>query len=362
MGEVVLAVGTAKALFVVRSSKERTTFRLSEPMLAAEEVASAGADSRGEPPRLFVGATNWHWGSMVRQSDDLGRTWSDPDVGNVKFPEGEDATVTRIWQVQPAGPSEPDVVYAGVEPAALFRSEDRGETFSLVRGLWDHPHRPQWPPGGGGLCLHSIVVHPDDPRRIVVGISAAGVYRTADGGATWEPSNGNIAAAGSADPYPEFGQCVHRLAADPLAPDIVYLQSHGGLYRSDDFGASWKDVENGIPSNFGFPLAVHPSRGGVAYVIPLCAGESRWPIDGKLAVYRTADSGGSWERLDRGLPSRSYFSVLRDAMCTDRHDPAGIYFGTRSGEVFASVDEGESWKRIATRLPGVLSVRALSVD
>jgi len=361
MTEVIVLAGTQKGVFVLRSA-DRRRYRLSKPQFTDEEVYSVAVDSRDGDLRLLAGCTSYHWGSLVRSSDDQGATWSDPPLGNVRFPASADATVAHIWQVQPAGPARPGVVYAGVEPAALFRSDDRGDTFTLVEPLWHHPHRPRWEPGGGGLCLHTVALHRDDPARMLVAISAAGVYATDDGGASWRPSNRGIHAANQPDAFPEFGQCVHRVAADPVDPDTVFLQHHGGLYRSDDFGASWVDIGNGVPSDFGFPIATHPRRGGVAYVLPLAADYQRWPVGGRCRVYRTADAGASWQPLSAGLPQRAaYFSVLRDAMCTDGLDPAGVYFGNRAGEVYASADEGETWHRIASHLPPVLSVRATAV-
>ncbi|TML37820.1 MAG: exo-alpha-sialidase [Actinobacteria bacterium] len=361
MAEVVLVVGTQKAVFVLRSP-DRRRFRLSEPRFSDEEVYSVGVDSRSGAPRLFAGCTSQHWGTIVRCSEDLGQSWSDPPVGNVSFPAVADANVAHVWQIQPAGPAQPDVIYAGVEPAALFRSDDGGRSFSLVAPLWHHPHRPRWQPGFGGLCLHSVVVHRGDPSRVRIAISAAGVYATDDGGGSWRAANQGIHLPNEPDQFPEFGQCVHRIAPDPVADDTLFLQNHGGLYRSDDFGNSWRDIANGVPSDFGFPVATHPRRRGVAYVVPLTADYQRWPVRGRCRVYRTSDGGASWEPLSAGLPQRSaYFSVLRDALCTDSLDPAGVYFGTRSGEVYASADEGETWRRVASHLPPVLSVRAAAV-
>lgn len=361
MTDVVVLVGTAKGVFVLRSS-DRSRYRATGPHLPGDEAYSVAVDTRADATRLLAGTTSNHWGTVVRWSDDLGATWSDPVIGNIKFPDDAGAAISHVWQLQPAGADEPGRVYAGVEPAALFRSDDGGVTYSLVRGLWDHPHRPQWQPGGGGLCLHTVVVHPDDPRRVVVAISAAGVYRTEDGGDTWEASNTGIHAVGIADEFPEFGQCVHRIARDPIEPDTLFMQFHGGLFRSRDFGGSWEDIGAGVPSDFGFPIVTHPRRGGTAYVIPLDSDEKRWTVGGKCRVFRTSDAGASWEPLGTGLPQRgAYLTILRDAFGGDGLDPAGLYFGTKSGEVFGSSDEGESWRRIAGNLPPVLSVRAAGV-
>jgi hypothetical protein len=360
MSDVAIVVGTAKGVFAIRCSNGGAD--LSGPHLAGEQTYSVAIDDREDAPRFFAGSTSEHWGSVVRASEDLGATWTDPEIGNIKFPRESGAAVEHIWQLQPAGPDEPDVVYAGVEPAALFRSEDGGATFALVRGLWDHPHRPQWEPGFGGLCLHSIVVHGRDPRRLLVAISAGGVYRTDDGGKTWTACNHGIYAGEGPDTLPEFGQCVHRAAPDPVEPDTVFLQGHWGIYRTDDFGATWRDIAPRGPQEFGFPLVTHPRRSGVAYVIPLTSDEFRWPLDAKCRAFRTEDGGSTWEPLSNGLPQEAtYFSVLRDAFCTDGGDPAGLYFGTRSGDVYGSADEGERWRLLASRLPPVLSVRAVAL-
>jgi len=301
-----------------------------------------------------------HWGTVVSSSDDLGRHWSHPEPHNLKFPQDTGAALSHVWVLEPAPALGPEVVLAGTEPAALFRSNDAGTSFELVRGLWEHPQRPQWQPGFGGQCLHSVVVHPGDPRRMLVAISAAGIYRTEDGGQSWQPANGNIRAAGLEEAFPEFGQCVHRAAIDPAQPETVYIQSHGGLYRTDDFARSpWIDIAAGVPSDFGFPVVSHPRQGGTAYVIPLTADFNRWTVGGKCRVYRTTDAGKSWEPLTKGLPQRqAYLTVVRDAFCND--GAKGLYFGTRSGEVYGSQDEGESWRLVASRLPAVLSVRALA--
>ncbi|MBA3653363.1 MAG: exo-alpha-sialidase [Actinobacteria bacterium] len=362
MSAAIIAVGTSKGAFVLRSD-ERPKFKTSRPLLTGEEVYSVAIDGRGETPRLFAGSSSFYWGSAVRASDDLGKTWTDPEVGNIKFPEGAGASVDHIWQVRPGGADEPGVVYAGVEPASLFRSDDNGETFALVEGLWNHPHRPKWQPGGGGLCLHTILTHRDDPQRLLVAISAAGVYRSDDRGGTWRASNTGIHEVDQPDNFPEYGQCVHKVSADPENPDRLYMQFHGGLFRSDDFGDKWVELNGGVPSNFGFPIVAHPQRRDTAYVIPMDSPMERWTAGGKCRVYRTTDAGESWEPLTKGLPQQgAYLAVLRDAFCTDGMDPAGLYFGTRSGDLYASADEGESWKRVATNLPPILSVRAAALD
>jgi hypothetical protein len=364
MPETILLVGTRKGLILARSAGDHRTWTAAPIAFGNQEVYSVAVDARRDPPRLFAGVTTGHWGPFLAWSDDLGRTWTEPETPPIAFPEGSGTALVRVWQIMPATAKEPDVVYAGVEPHALFRSDDGGRSFSIVEGLWEHPHRSEWVPGGGGACLHTVLPHPTDPSRLMVAMSAAGVYRSADGGATWEPANKGISAPGRPEDqrFPEFGQCVHRVAMHPTQPERLFAQNHFGVYRSDDGGGSWSAIESGLPSNFGFPMVVHPRRPDTLYTFPLTADSDRTPPGGRCRVYRSEDAGSSWESLSNGLPEGPYYSaVLRDAMSADAGDPAGIYFGTRVGEVFASHDDGDSWTTVATHLPDVLSVRAAVV-
>ena len=320
-------------------------------------------DSRSGTTRLFTGSVSNHWGPVLRRSDDFGTTWTEDEQAALRFPESADASLARIWQLEPGPVSEPDVMYAGVEPAALFRSDDGGRNFSLVSGLWDHPHRPQWQPGGGGMCLHTVLVHPDDPDRLLIAISAAGVYRSDDGGSSWRASNqGIVVGFLPAGEELEFGQCVHKVARDAEDPERLYLQHHGGIYRSDDGGGSWTAMTGIAGMDFGFPVVAHPSKPSTAYLLPLESDGFRCTPNGKCIVWRTTDGGESWEPLTNGLPqSDAYLTVLRDGFTTDGRDPAGLYFGTRTGEVYASIDDGDSWQLLAQHLPPVLSVRAAPI-
>jgi photosystem II stability/assembly factor-like uncharacterized protein len=361
VADTLLLAGTRKGLLLARSRDDRRSWDVDELRFVNLEVYAVAVDQRRDPPRLFAGVGSMHWGPLLAYSDDLGATWVEPEQAPVAFPEGSDAALMRIWQIVPAPANQPGVVYAGVEPHALFRSEDGGASYELVRGLWEHPHRAQWRPGGGGACLHSIVPHPTDPQRCMVAMSTGGVYATQDGGATWAPRNRGIAVAWAPEEqrYPEFNQCVHSLAMHPGNPQRLYAQNHFGVYRSDDGGGQWQAIESGLPSNFGFPMLVHPHRPDTIYVFPLQADAERMPPDGRCRVYRSDDAGASWRDSSAGLPQERYYAaVLRNAMCADRADPAGIYVGTRAGELYASRDEGDSWKLVADHLPDVLSVRA----
>jgi hypothetical protein len=364
VGLTILLVGTRKGLLIARSTDDRRSWATDDFQFKNQEVYSVASDVRRETPRILAGVGTGHWGPLLTYSDDLGASWSEPEQPPIGFPAGTDAAVARVWQIQPSTAQEPDVVYAGVEPHALFRSEDGGESFALVEGLWQHPHRPEWEPGGGGACLHTVLPHPTDPDDVLVAMSAAGVYRTRDGGTTWSPANRGIQAAFLPEDqrFPEFGQCVHKVAFHPSRPDRLYAQNHFGVYRSDDRGDSWTAIESGLPSNFGFSLVVHPHQPDTVYLFPLQADAERFPPDAKCRVYRTENAGDTWEPLSDGLPEDPYYAaVLRDAMVADASDPAGIYFGTRFGEVYASRDDGDSWTMIANHLPDILSVRVAQI-
>lgn len=364
MTETTLLIGTRKGAVVARRPRSGAAWEVGPLELAMSEVYGTGIDPRGATPRLFAAATSPHWGPSIFHSDDLGRTWTEPQSAPVAFPKETGISLIRVWQIQAASEAAPGVVYAGAEPHALFRSEDGGLTFALVEGLYNHPHRPEWAPGNGGACLHTVVPHPTDPDRVLVALSAGGVYRTADGGKSWEAANSGIQSYWMPEDqrFPEFGQCVHKVAAHPGAPDRLYAQNHFGVYRSDNYGTTWAPIENGLPANFGFPMIVHPHEPETVYVFPLKADSHRFPATGRCELYRSRDGGESWTALNRGLPEGDYrAAVLRDALCTDGGDPAGIYFGTRAGEVYASADGGDSFEMVAAHLPDVLSVRALQV-
>lgn len=361
MSVAVLLVGTRKGLWVGRSDEDRREWVWSEPEFLMQAVYATCIDTRGPQPELFVSGTSEHWGPGVYRSDDLGRSWRETEGAAVRFSEELGSSVERVWQIQPGPLDEPDVLYAGSQPSALFRSEDGGRSFALVRSLWDHPHRPHWGAGYGGQAIHTIVPHPTDPQQVTVAMSTGGVYRTFDAGASWAPANVGIKAYFFPDPWPEYGQCVHKVAAHPAAPDRLFAQNHHGVYRSDDGGAVWVSIAEGLPADFGFPIVVHPHHPETVYVFPLVADGQRIPPAGQARVWRSRDAGDSWTPSGHGLPDHFYSAVMRDAMTTDRADQAGIYVGARDGSVFASLDDGDSWSQIAAHLPDVLSVRAAVV-
>jgi serine/threonine protein kinase len=361
-GDSLLLVGTTKGAFLLRSNAHRNRWQVGGPYFHGHSIYAMAYDGRGGQHRIWA-STHSYWGTLLRSSDDFGKSWTNPQQAQVRFPTDTGISLKNIWQITLGRTDEPDVLYCGVEPAALFETRDAGETWSLVRGLFDHPHRPRWVPGNGGLALHTIVLDPADRQRMYVAISAGGVYRTTDGGNTWTAQNRGIRAMFRPDKHPEFGQCVHKIAMHPDRPERIFLQNHWGLYRSDNCAEDWTDIANGVPSDFGFAVVIHPKNPDCVYVIPVESDQFRCACDGRLRVYRTRNAGASWEPLMRGLPQkRAYETVLRDAMTTDSFDPVGIFFGTRSGQLFGSCDEGRTWQKILEGLPSIVCVRAAVVE
>jgi photosystem II stability/assembly factor-like uncharacterized protein len=356
-GDVLLLIGTTKGAFLLRSSRQRARWDIAGPYFHGNVVNALAYDGRAGRHRMWA-STHTYWGTFLRSSDDFGRSWTNPLEANVRFPIDAGVSLNNIWQVVTSR-HDPDRMYCGVDPAALFESRDSGMTWSLVRGLFDHPHRPRWNPGNGGLILHTILEDPTNPERMYVGISAGGVYRTDDGGSTWKATNRGIRVVYQPERYPEFGQCVHKMVLHPSRPERLFLQNHWGLYRSDDAAENWVDIADGVPSDFGFAMSMHPADPDCVYVLPVESDEFRCTPEGRLRVYRTRNAGGSWEALSRGLPQKgAYETVLRDAMTADGLDPSGVYFGTRSGQVYGSSDEGKTWKRVVSGLPSVVCVKA----
>ena len=353
-----LAIGTRKGLWFARSDDDRRTWTVDGPHLLAQEVAAVCVDTRGDRPRVLAGIQYGHWGPTVMWSDDLGGTWEETEHGAIRFPEDAGAALARVWQLRPDSAARPGVVWAGCEPHSLWRSTDGGCTFELVRGLWDHPHRTTWQPGGGGGAVHTVLPDPESDR-VTVAMSTGGVYVSHDGGGSFEPRSRGISAVYLPDPMPEHGQCVHKVAVDAAGPQRMYAQNHFGVFRTDDGGVSWNSIAEGLPVDFGFPIVSSPHAPGTAWVVPLVADMQRVPPDGRLRVHRTRDAGETWTEVGAGLPDRAWTAVVRDAMCADDRDPTGLYVGTRDGCVYASADEGETFTLVADHLPDVLAVRAV---
>ncbi|HET6645881.1 MAG TPA: hypothetical protein VFH01_01050 [Pyrinomonadaceae bacterium] len=359
-GDPLLLVGTMKGAFVLRSDPSRKNWEVGGPYFPGRAIYAMAYDSRDGRNLLWAAVNSSYWGSYLSTSKDFGKNWTEPETYGVKFPEDAENSVKQIWQIVPGNAAEPDTLYCGVEPAALFRSDDAGQTWSLVKGLYDHPHRPQWQPGGGGLCLHTILPDPNNKDRMHIAISTGGVYRTDDGGKNWEVRNKGVRAQFLPPDqwYPEFGQCVHKIVSHPSNPKRLFLQNHWGLYRSDDGGDSWQDIANGVPSDFGFALEIDHHNPDTAYIIPLESDEFRCTPEAKLRVYRTQNAGKSWEALTNGLPQENAFeTILRDGMSGDQLKPTGLYFGTRNGKLFGTNDGGESWSAIEEGLPAVVCVK-----
>jgi hypothetical protein len=361
-GDVLLMVGTVKGAFILSSNKKRSTWKVDGPHFPGESVYALAYDERGGRQRLLAATRSFHWGSSVRTSDDFGATWSAPDRQNVRFPEQSGLSLVQVWQITPGPKDDANLLWAGVEPSCLFESRDGGDSWSPVEGLMKHEHRPKWTPGAGGMCLHTIIPDPKNRNRMVVAMSTGGVYRTDDGGRSWRARNAGVRAEFLPNKYPEFGQCVHKVVHHPSRPERLFLQNHWGLYRSDDWGDSWTDIANGVPSDFGFSMQMHPTDPDTVYIVPIQSDQFRCTPEAKLRVYQTRDAGKSWKALTKGLPQKdAYETILRDALTADSHDPAGVYFGTRSGKLYGSANDGRSWTRIEEALPQIVCVKAAVV-
>ncbi|HEY8224884.1 MAG TPA: protein kinase [Pyrinomonadaceae bacterium] len=361
-GDFLLLVGTTKGAFILQSNAQRKRWKIGGPYFHGQAVYAMAYDGRMGQHRIWASTQNI-WGTLLRSTDDFGKSWTNPQESAIRFPSDSGVSLKNIWQITLGRPDEPNVLYCGVEPAALFESRDSGDTWSLVRGLFDHPHRHRWMPGNGGLALHTIVLDPTESQRMYVAISAGGVYRTDDGGINWTPQNQGIRVMFMPVKYPEFGQCVHKIVMHPNRPERLFLQNHWGLYRSDDRGENWSDIANGVPSDFGFAMIIHPRNPDCVYIVPVESDEFRCTCDGRLRIYRTRNAGASWEALVRGLPQKgAHETVLRDAMTADSNDPVGIYFGTRSGKLFGSSDEGRTWQKILDGLPPIACIRSAIVE
>jgi photosystem II stability/assembly factor-like uncharacterized protein len=389
MSQVRVLVGTRKGAFVLTSDGKREKWDVSGPHFAGWEMYHLKG-SPVNPNRLYASQTSDWFGPIIQRSDDGGKTWIQPgtppgekNAPPAGPPKGESnkfvydtSAVTgkpltthmwydgtqhpwefkRVWHIEPS-PTDPDTVYAGVEDAGLFRSTDGGQNWQELAGLRGHGTGPRWQPGAGGMCLHTIILDPVDPKRIYIAISAAGAFRTDDGGKTWRPINKGLYSQYIPEPTAEVGHCVHHVAMHRSRPGVLFMQKHWDVMRSDNAGDSWKEVSGNLPTDFGFVIDVHAHEPETIYVVPIKSDGEHFPPDGKLRVYRSKTGGNEWEALTKGLPqSNCYVNILRDAMAVDTLDKCGVYFGTTGGQVYASADAGDSWTPIVQHLPAVLSV------
>lgn len=365
MSTVRVLVGTRKGAFVMTADGKRQAWHISGPFFGGWEIYHLKG-SPVDPNRLYAAPSTGWFGQVIQRSDDGGQTWA--PMGNEFTYAGLAGThqwydgtphpweFKRVWHLEPSL-TDPDVILAGVEDAALFRSLDGGRTWQELAGLRGHGSGPQWQPGAGGLCLHTILLDPGNPERMFIAISAAGAFRTDNGGQTWKPINQGLRSDYIPDPYAEVGHCVHRIALHPARPSVLFMQKHWDVMRSDDAGDSWREISGNLPSDFGFVVDVHAHEPDTIYVIPIKSDSEHYPPDGKLRVYRSRTGGHEWEALTHGLPqSHCYVNVLRDAMAVDSLDPCGVYFGDTGGQVYVSADSGDHWQTIAQDLPPVLSV------
>ncbi len=365
MSGIRVLVGTRKGAFILTSDGKREQWDVDGPHFGGWEIYHVKG-SPVDPNRLYASQSSGWFGQIMQRSDDAGKTWE--AVGNKFAYEGEvgehlfyDGTprpweFKRVWHLEPS-PTDLNTVYAGVEDAALFRSTDGGQTWNEMAGLRTHPTGPFWAPGAGGMCLHTILIDPRNRDRMYIAISAAGVFGTDDGGKTWRPMNRGLVSEGIPHPEAEVGHCVHRIAMHPSRPDVLFMQKHWDVMRSDNGGDSWHEVSGNLPTDFGFPIDVHAHEPETIYVVPIKSDSEHFPPDGKLRVFRSRTGGNEWEALTKGLPQRNcYVNVLRDAFTVDQLDPCGLYFGTSGGQVYASANAGDSWEPIVRDLPPVVSV------
>ena len=389
MSIIRILVGTRKGAFILSSDENRREWRVDGPHFAGWEIYHLHA-SPVDPDRIYASQSSSWFGQVIQRSDDGGKTWHQPgsDAGDDNTPSGEsnkfaydttsgsgkplfthqwyDGTphpweFARVWHLEPSL-SDPDTCYAGVEDAALFKTTDGGQTWQELAGLRGHQSAADWAPGAGGLCLHTIVIDPSNHDRIFCAISAAGTFRSDDGGQNWQPINEGLRSEHIPDPTAEVGHCVHNISIHPKHPDTLFMQKHWDVMRSDDGGDSWREVSGNLPSDFGFPITVHAHEPETIYVVPIQSDSLHYPPEGKLRVYRSRTGGEDWEALTEGLPQEHcYVNVLRDAMSHDDADPCGIYFGTTGGQVYASGDEGDTWTAIVRDLPAVLSIEVQTI-
>jgi photosystem II stability/assembly factor-like uncharacterized protein len=371
MSTVRVLVGTRKGAFVLTSDGKRERWDVNGPHFGGWEIYHLKG-SPADPNRLYASQTSGWFGQIVQRSSDGGKTWE--TVNNKFVYDGVPGThqwydgtphpweFKRVWHFEPSL-TDPDTVYAGVEDAAMFRTTDGGQTWNELPGLRGHGSGRFWAPGAGGLGLHTILLDPKNPQRMFIAISAAGAFRTEDGGATWTPINKGLKSEGIPNPTAEVGHCVHRIAMHRSRPDVLFMQKHWDVMRTDDAGDSWREVSGNLPTDFGFVIDVHTNEPETIYVVPIKSDSEHYPPDGKLRVYRSRAGGNEWEPLTNGLPQRDcYVNVLRDAMAVDSLDSCGVYFGTTGGQVYASADAGDHWSAIVQNLPAILSVEVQTLQ
>jgi photosystem II stability/assembly factor-like uncharacterized protein len=387
LSQIRVLVGTRKGAFILEADGKRENWNVSGPHFAGWEIYHLKG-SPADPNRIYASQSSGWFGQMIQRSDDGGNTWHQPGtppgepaapgppkaasnkfVYDASAESGKPLTThqwydgtqhpwefKRVWHLEPSL-TDPDAVYAGVEDAALFRSTDGGENWHELSGLRGHGTGPMWQPGAGGMCLHTIILDPSDPNRIYIAISAAGAFRTDDGGKTWKPINRGLYSQYIPDPRAEVGHCVHHVAMNPSRPGVLFMQKHWDVMRSDDAGDSWREVSGNLPTDFGFVIDVHAHEPETVYVVPIKSDSEHFVPDGKLRVFRSRSGGNEWEPLTKGLPQTNcYVNVLRDAMAVDSLDKCGVYFGTSGGQVYASADAGDNWAPIVRDLPPVLSI------
>jgi len=387
MSGVRVLVGTKKGAFILSADGKRNNWTVDGPFFAGWEIYHLKG-SPVDPNRIYASQTSGWFGQVVQRSDDGGKTWMKPGVPvgekpadawppkpsnrfayDVSPESGKPLTThqwydgtqhpwefKRVWHFEPSL-TDPNTVFAGIEDAALFKSADGGESWHELSGLRGHGTGPMWQPGAGGMCLHTVILDPSNPDRIYIAISAAGAFRTDDGGKTWKPINKGLKSQFIPDPNAETGHCVHHIAMNPSRPNVLFMQKHWDVMRSDDAGDNWREVSGNLPTDFGFVIDVHAHEPETVYVVPIKSDSEHFPIDGKLRVFRSRSGGNEWEALEKGLPQKDcYVNVLRDAMAVDSLDKCGVYFGTTGGQVYASADSGDTWTPIVQNLPSVLSV------
>jgi photosystem II stability/assembly factor-like uncharacterized protein len=370
MSHVRVLVGTRKGAFLLNSDAERKKWEVNGPYFGGWEIYHMKG-SPADPDRIYASQTSSWFGQMIQRSDDGGKTWN--PVGNKFVYDGIPGThmwydgtphpweFKRIWHLEPSL-TDPNKVFAGAEDAALFVTNDGGQNWEELSGLRKHGTGPKWQPGAGGMCLHTILLDPSNSQRIYIAISAAGAFRTDDGGQSWKPINKGLHSKYIPDPTAEVGHCVHHVAMNPKRPNVLFMQKHWDIMRSDDAGDNWTRVSGNLPTDFGFVIDVHAHEPNTIYIVPIKSDSEHYPMDGKLQVYRSRTGGNEWEALTQGLPQENcYVNVLRDAMAVDSLDSCGVYFGTTGGQVYVSADSGDNWTAIVRDLPAVLSVEVQTI-